>query len=184
MSFTANPYLELFNELVLADRALIESVRKKLIWAYSWAVPSREAIAELVLRQPLVEIGSGTGYWAWLVAQAGGRIIAYDREPLQPPKWIEVIEGEASRVRDHADATLFLCWPPYKDPMAADALAHYHGDTVIYVGEFRGRTADDLFHTRLEADWILERELKIPSWPGFRDALHVFRRKESIFKPA
>ena len=61
-----NPYRD-------AHRALganpPDGVRKPLIWAYAWAIPSDEAIHAIAELGPLLELGAGTGYWAWLLRQ-------------------------------------------------------------------------------------------------------------------
>jgi hypothetical protein len=57
----------------------------------------------------------------------------------------QVLRGDASRAADHPERCLFLCWPPKEDDtvrglthdqasMAADALRHFAGTTVAYVG--------------------------------------------------
>lgn len=58
--------------------------RSALVKRYSWAIPSPESI-EWMLKvldgRPVVEIGCGTGYWAWLLEQAGVDVNAYDHKP-------------------------------------------------------------------------------------------------------
>lgn len=58
--------------------------------------------------------------------------------------------------------------------MALEALNHLAPRSVIYVGEWRGRTASPEFHAFLEANYRLERELPLPNWPGFRDTLRIY----------
>jgi len=58
--------------------------RKKLCQQYSWAIPSPDSIAFILKHlegQPVVEVGAGTGYWAWLLAQTGIDVNAYDANP-------------------------------------------------------------------------------------------------------
>src|SRR4051794_21992422 len=91
-----NPYRELLDQLGRTPAAALPglpAIRKQLIWAFAWAVPSDEAIEEIARHGPIVEIGAGTGYWAWLLAQAGADVLAYDRAPHAPPHWHEVREG-------------------------------------------------------------------------------------------
>ena len=177
-----NPYFDLYERLVLATPALdperLSVIRKKLIWSYSWAVPNRQAIEVIAAEKRVVELGCGTGYWAWLIAQAGGNVIAYDREPHQAPRWFEILEGNAQSVASHADRALLLCWPPLGEPMAFEALRAYAGNTVIYVGEWRGRTADPLFHDELENGFARQSETVIPSWPGYSDRISVWKRNQ------
>lgn len=78
----------------------------------------------------LVEIGAGTGYWAWLLRERGVDIVAYDRRPpsapavnghhavryqgeaVNAPPFVEVVEGGPEMAAMHPDRALFLCWPP------------------------------------------------------------------------
>jgi hypothetical protein len=61
-----------------------EKGRSTLVKKYSWAIPSPESIEWIVKvldGRPVVEIGAGTGYWAWLLTQAGVDIRCYDHRP-------------------------------------------------------------------------------------------------------
>jgi hypothetical protein len=171
-----NPYEDAFLALSEQDSGLRLALRKSLIWAYSWAVPSRAALEEMVRHSPLIELGAGTGYWAWLLEQLGGDVVALDQEPGQPPHWHSIRAGGPADISAYPGHALFLCWPPNGSPMATQALANYRGQTVIYVGEWGGRTADETFHRELNAVWILAREIPIPCWPGVLDRLYVFKR--------
>ena len=175
-----NPYFEIFETLRGQSPELVLRLRKPLIWAYSWAVPSSEAIAEIAQYTPLIELGAGSGYWAWLLRQAGADVIALDTLTAAPPYWTPVLKGDASSLGDNPGRALFLCWPPSDSPMAAQALQSFPGSTVISVGEWEGRTADAEFQRLLRQDWELIRQMGLPKWPGFRDELRIFRRREII----
>lgn len=177
-----NPYLDLYLELKDQPAEFQLSVRKKLIWAYAWAIPSHEAIQALREMSPLIEIGAGTGYWTWLLRQAGENVIALDKNPEAPPHWTLVERGNEESVQAHGDRTLFLCWPSYQEPMAVKALSNYTGSHVVYVGEWKGRTADDEFHRLLTDSFDLEREIPIPTWPGYSDRLFFFKRRSSALQ--
>lgn len=56
-------------------------IRKPFVYNYSWAIPSREAIKEIVCfvgTDKCLEIGAGRGLWAFLLQEAGVSIIATD----------------------------------------------------------------------------------------------------------
>lgn len=148
----------------------------------AWAVPSREAverIAALVGRDRLLEVGAGRGLWARLIADAGAEVVAVDLKRLAPA-WFEVREQSARQaVAEVEAAVLLLCWPHPKSGMASEALQAFRGDTVIYVGESgAGRvTGEDAFFEALRGGWSLAETLAIPTWPGFSDALYVYRRR-------
>lgn len=161
--------------------------RQEWTAAYAWAIPSEEALATIKKYGPIVEIGAGTGYWAHLLRQRGVDILAYDRNP--PPNegnfhhknakcWTTVEHGGPGIAAAHSDRTLFLCWPPYDTPMAADCLAAYTGKTVIYIGEsWGGCTGDNKFFAELDANWEQVEEVDIPQYSWIHDYLYVYRRK-------
>lgn len=58
--------------------------RKAMVTRYSWAIPSPSSIAFILERlggRPVIEIGAGTGYWLWLLAQHGIDVRGYDKAP-------------------------------------------------------------------------------------------------------
>ena len=162
--------------------------RHVLVDRYAWAIPTDEAIAALAELSPLVEIGAGRGYWAHLLRQAGADIIAYDRQPRggnvwharTTKPWTSVLPGTHRMTIKHPDRALFLCWPPYDNPMASRALRLYNGSTVAYVGEGSwGCTADSSFHEALEVGWRTVREVTLPQWEGIHDRLTIHKRRSA-----
>jgi hypothetical protein len=119
-------------------------------------------------------------------------VLAFDRDPAQNPYalsrvWtgIAVTTDCLQTIRQHANRTLFLCWPDEGAPFAHDCLAAYQaagGQTLVYVGEPRGGcTADTSFFDRLAAGWREVDHVPFPTWPGFRDSLRVYVRAEDQF---
>lgn len=172
---------------------------------YAWAIPTLDAIQAIARYSPILEIGAGTGYWASILRAYGVNIVAYDAAPPTTPQhnnpyhvgfagdrsrpafvpgttFTEVLEGDASVVaRYGASRTLFLCWPPYDDPMAYDCLRAYQGSSVIYIGEGRGDgTGDDAFHALLEQEWHQTERVELPHWDGTHDKLTVWVRQAVI----
>lgn len=165
--------------------------RERLVNDFAWAVPNQKAIELLVKHSPIVEIGAGKGYWADLVHRWGGNIIGYDKAigedglyqlfhedgKFVKPWFHGVFKGGPEDVKKHSDRSLFLCWPPLGDPMAADALKAYTGDTVIYVGEYDGCCGSSEFFEILEKDWEEVETLDIPQFPCMHDYMWVYKRK-------
>ena len=58
----------------------------------------------------------------------------------------------AGLLREGVGAML-LCYPPPQETMAMDALSHFRGDTLVYVGEWAGDTATPEFERALLAGW-------------------------------
>lgn len=157
------------------------SNRHELVERYSWAVPNVEAIYVLVQLSPIVEIGAGTGYWARLIHDAGGDIVAYDNmvwKKQHHGRWFPVQYGGPGKVRSHPDRTLFLCWPPYAKPMAWQALRNYKGARVVYVGEdSSGCTGCDKFHNLLDREWREQQTVQLPQWWGIYDRMKIYARR-------
>jgi hypothetical protein len=188
-----NPYLSFFQALPVSFRrnpsdplssmelAMPEWLRLKSAIAthFAWAVPTDEAI-DLIRSygSSVIEIGCGSGYWAWLMQQAGINVIAIDSIP-PPFSWHTVEPGDELVVALHPDKTLFLCWPPWGSAMAYRALINYTGSNVIYVGEWLGGSADLWFFARLNRDFEAIAASAIPQWFMRNDSLIVFRRRKA-----
>lgn len=158
--------------------------RPQLVQRYAWAIPNWEAIETVVDYEPLLEVGAGNGYWAALVYEAGGDIVATDSLqdlPGEPPAWtdVEPLDARAAIDRYGSSRSLFICWPN-EDGWAANALKAYGeagGRTLVYVGEGRGGcTGDERFHRTLYRDWRLVETVAIPRYLGLRDRLEVWQR--------
>ena len=156
---------------------------------FSWAIPNEEALDAIAAVGPIVEIGAGTGYWAWLLQKRGVDVVAYDAAPphfgcvnhwhrTSESTFTDVLTGGPQEVVPHADRTLMLCWPPYDDPMAERALTLYlaaGGKRLVYIGEsWGGCTGDNAFHTLLRDRMAGERMVDIPQWYGVHDYLAIY----------
>lgn len=174
--------------------AVIEAIkaREYAVRHYAFAVPDEQALLLICQYAPkVVELGAGLGYWAWMLTQAGCEVLAYDDftwprfftpdRQLQPDLmfWFPVQRGGVSVLQETPpEYALMLCWPPYNEPMAAQALDIYRGDTLIYIGEGAyGATADDRFHEMLESAWTEVGSHRIPQWYGLHDDLRIYKRK-------
>lgn len=182
-----NPYLREYSTRVELGPYSMEThlLRSKLVKRYSWAIPNQEAIDLLVNAGPLIEIGAGMGYWAWMIRQMRGDILAYDiavpgqsiNDQCGEKTWTKVDEGGPTKIGGHPDRVLLLCWPPYSSSFAFDCLKQYRGDKLIYVGEgWGGCTGDDAFHNALEDGWQVTDSVDIPQWMGVHDRLTVWER--------
>jgi hypothetical protein len=155
--------------------------RRALVDKYSWAIPNEQAIDLLVRYSPIIEIGAGSGYWASLVAEAGGEIVAFDLKYDRWNRWhtyhYRVRYGGATKVPQYPNHTLFLCWPPYHTDMAYKTLNLYGGKYFIYVGESEGGcTGSNKFFDLLNTDYILLETVEIPQHYGLRDELFLYQR--------
>lgn len=165
--------------------------RHQLTLQYAWAIPTTKAIFWAAKRCPrIVEIGAGRGYWAMLLAAAGCDVVAYDKAihdsgevvnnvwHADGPTFFPVEHGYPEQAAEHSDRTLFLCWPPYDDPMAYDALRAYRGRELLYVGEGDGGCCGgEEFWKAIDGEWDEVGECEIPQWYGMRDWMTLYRRR-------
>lgn len=169
--------------------------RYPLCQRYSWSILSpsdRTWMAEQTGGRSIVEIGAGSGYWAWQLAQGGIDVIAYDPAPVGQDNrycahgpYFPVWHGSASCVRYHQDRVLLMVWPPKGGSHAAMALSMYEGEILVYAGLPAGRcTADEQFYSLLEQEWdmvsVAEGHV---SWCNAQDSLAVFRRRKLVRYP-
>ena len=217
------PLRDFFNAAVLPLRR-----------TYAWGVPSAEALQAIADASPhgVVEVGAGTGYWAHLLElEHGTSVSAFDVSPCQLGDingfhalanvgnvipFANVSSGGAEVAALYPQRTLLLCWPPRESDgsgtgerdvamMACDALNHYTGETVAYVGvcaaasllsepaaadgsmadaaAARHDTAGGAFEAALTANFELVRQVALPNWPPLKDSLTLWRRKGTSTAP-
>lgn len=186
-----NPYLDYFMALPAGcrrDPALPIDARELFdpVWLrfktavatyYSWAVPTEQAIDTIArITGRVVEVGAGSGYWAWLMAQRGIDVIAFDAAP-PAVAWHPVWQGDERVAFAHGDRTLFLCWPPFGTEMAANALAAFTGDHVVYVGEWLSGSANPRFFALLASGFEEVASVPLPQWSMRSDRLSIHRRR-------
>ncbi|WP_322489320.1 hypothetical protein [Chloroflexus sp.] len=178
----------------LIDRHML--ARDRLVAKYAWAIPNRKALCALAAAAPLVEIGAGNGYWAFLLRQMGVDILAYDANPplgeghtneysrnslVVGQVWTDVLPGGPEQAALHADRALFLCWPPSYDPMGYDALSAYRqagGRLLAYVGDFTPACGDEAFREALREQWMMIGAITIPRWYAMKDSLTFWQPRE------
>jgi hypothetical protein len=193
-----NPYLEFYRAMPPACRRdpsvpvsaaeLLspEWLRLKAAIAghFAWAVPTEEAIlAVSKYSARVVEIGAGSGYWAWMMRQAGIAVAAFDT--ASPSfTWDQVARCDERAVLLYPDHTLFLCWPPWNSDMAYNALAWHQGDYLVYVGEWMGGSANPRFFALLASTFEAIDVVAIPQWYNRDDRLVIFRRRNPPAPPS
>ena len=126
---------------------------------WAWSIPNTTALDALQELSPLLEVGSGTGYWASLLHSRGVPITAYDSSTTWLPEFNTFEDGsqcavpttyftslpggpEAAGKAEHQDKTLVLMWPDFmgSGTFGLEALKHYKGKTLALVGEWAGAT--------------------------------------------
>ncbi|KAJ9454780.1 hypothetical protein DIPPA_17506 [Diplonema papillatum] len=146
--------LELLNEF---SRRSIE-LRKE----WSWSVPTLDALATIAEYAPLVEVGSGTAFWASLLKQKGVDWKCYDSSAVWNTALNTFQDGAAGGVPKHygdietggpevlkddsaQGRTLVLMWPDFmgRGTFGLECLRHYlkgSAEYLILVGEWADST--------------------------------------------
>lgn len=166
---------------------------------YAWACPDNRALNVLCHFSPLVEIGSGKGYWASLLEKRGADIICYDKygTDQQGDFWTVVQQGgpEVLLEPSIASRNLFLCFPDEEESIAIVSLEKFKGEYVIHVGELLagngtcgsvpqapwGRTSSAEFQIALASSfhclYVAKLEARLPF---ARDCITVWRRTKFV----
>lgn len=146
---------------------------------YGYSVLSMEMLETIGHHSPLVELGAGNGYNAWLLQQMGVEVVAIDAFPVEEGKnWFfnthfglpsklgcsftEIKKGDSKALANYSGHTLLMCWPP-KNPMALRSLTDFPGEKLIFVGN-KQCCADRSFYKKLSTEWHLDHSVKTGSW--------------------
>jgi hypothetical protein len=152
----------------------------------SWHIPSEDLVKKLSSFSPVLSVGSGFGYTEHLAAKRGCNIICTDISPDQKNHWcrkgkfyMDVEKIDASKaVLKYSERNVFMAWPPYNNPMAADVVKNMEvGRFLIYVGEGGGGcTGDEDFFSILNGDFEEIEWIKISSWSGIHDFVGIYKK--------
>lgn len=209
---SSNPYLKevkmlkstipnwqnIFCENAASDRInqliRVEVIGQPLSEKYSWAIPNLRAIKILEFFSPLIEVGCGKGYWAYLLKSKGIDIVAFDRK-VKKSCWTEVKKGGPEKLLDKnivQNRSLFLCYPDENTSLAMNCLENFSGEHVIHVGEIFqtgtfsfpqapwGRTTSADFQVSLKENFHCLLTASIPSYPFSRDCISVWKRTQWV----
>jgi len=170
----------------VGDDAAASDALTILAQRYSYVFPDHRSLSALSDIGPLVEMGAGSGYWAYRLRAIGVDIIAFDSAPpdgdrpnryhVKTSTWTEVIAGDHTILTRYPDRALFLCWAPLFSSLG-ECLTYYGGSTVAVIGDGGHRTArvrglNEMF-TTLSASPVRALE----PYPGHAPTLSIWRRK-------
>lgn len=176
--------------------------RSEFTRSMSWAVPTREAIQQILKWSSggkIIEIGAGRGLWAKLLRDEGALVEASDPNPPDEnhffKNWsneadrdghvydqIERVSGEEHASRSETGDTLMIVWPYFEDSGDSDwqasAVRNFKGDKIVFVGEHEGgATGSPQFWREINKNWTVAGHVEIPKWAGMHDSVMLFRRK-------
>jgi hypothetical protein len=145
-----NSLARLEEDVEVSDFRDREEALLALAQRYSYVYPTPGILAMLSELGPIVEVGAGTGYWAYRLRMLEVDVVAYDQAPpdgelvnryhVKTETWIPVLEGDQTALLRHQDRALFLCWPPLYSSLG-NCLSYYRGDVLAYIGDSGFRTA-------------------------------------------
>ncbi len=152
---------------------MIPLCRNLFVTRYSWAIPCREsiqAIKEFAKNDTILEVGSGTGLWAYLLqCEKNVKIIATDSgiekfatEYLS----IEKIDMNEAVLKYDTNC-LMVCW-------GRDYPKGFKGKKYIYIGEETGGATAGFPEEKDK--WELVYDVELCKWHGLRDNLYLFQR--------
>jgi hypothetical protein len=180
---------DIFEYLRQPERNIVEywNKREDFRSGTSWHIPTKELVDSLVEYSPIVSVGSGFAYTESLAVKEGADIVATDLSPNKKNTWcrdgefycgVEKIKADEA-VKKYKDRNVFMAWPPYDNPMAAEvANAMDTGKYLIFVGEsYGGCTGDDNFFELLSEKFeVVNYDIPIPNWPGIRDECVIYKK--------
>ncbi|MBX9771761.1 MAG: hypothetical protein K2X29_10335 [Candidatus Obscuribacterales bacterium] len=161
---------------------------------FAYSVLSPEMLLRIAALSPLVELGAGNGYIAWLLQQMSVDIVPLDAFPVEEGKnwffntrfglpaaggqsWTVIEKGLPKDLSSHSERTLLLCWPP-RNNMASEALNYYSGRKVAVIS-VRGCCASSAFYRKLNRNWTLEYSIGTGSWKHCHsEVLEVYSRPQ------
>lgn len=161
----------------------MKKIRTEVIKQFGFAIPSLEIITDLAARK-LIELGAGTGYWAHLITNAGGDILASDASATSTYSFttgshfpVEICDA-VRFVKKHPDRDVLIVWPTLGSAWAESAArAMEVGRTLYLIGEgYGGCTADDGLFEYLNDAFEVITYTGMPVWPGIHDRFTVYKK--------
>lgn len=139
--------------------------------------------------QGVVDMGSGNGYWTYMLRRVGVKTIPVDNGGSNYRyNWVEdtVQSNGVDFLRQNAgwkEGLLLLVYMVTRGDFNRKVLKAYKGDTVIVVGTqnanrftgFEDRTVEEFFETEMKG-WTLRVRVAVPSFAGKDEGLFVWTK--------
>lgn len=180
-----------------------------LMHHFGCAVPSYESLEILRILadgRAVVDLGSGNGYWAFMLRQHGVDVKPVDNAQSEwRANWVSdttITDGSKWLTKNSAwgkDLVLLMVYPVVgggagggvEGGFTRDLLKVYQGDTVAVVGtqnrngytSFRDMTFDE-YMAREHPQWTKVVQIPVPSFAGKDEALYIYQRGERAKKLA
>lgn len=167
---------------------------------FGCATPSHESLEILKILsdgRAVADVGSGNGYWAFMLRQYGLTVHAVDNMQSEwRVNWVtdtSISDGVKwlARNQNGKDMVLLLVYPVVgggvgggtEGGFTRQLVSAYNGDTIAVVGTqnrngytgFKSMTMDE-YMTKEHKDWVKVVQIPLPSFAGKDEALYVFQR--------
>lgn len=171
-----------------------------LMHHFGCVVPSHESlqlIKKVAESYPIVDAGSGNGYWTFMLRSYGMTVQPVDcMQSEWRASWISdtVVCDSAEWLQKNnggRDMVLLLVYPIVGNEadggqdgaFTRNTLAAFSGSTIIVAGTqngngytgFKSQTMD-IFMSKQYPDWTKIAQIALPSFAGKDEALYIFRR--------
>ncbi|KAL8772823.1 MAG: hypothetical protein Q9209_002168 [Squamulea sp. 1 TL-2023] len=163
-----------------------------LMHHFGCVVPSfegLEVIKQSAKKRNVLEIGSGNGYWTYMLRRLGVGVDAVDNlQSRYRTLWINdtIVEEGEKYLKTHngaEDALLLLVYPIVGSDFTARVLNAYAGSTICVAGTqnangytaFKGRVIDEYMAVE-KPEYVKIVQIPLPSFAGKDEALFVFER--------
>ncbi|KAG8626057.1 hypothetical protein KVT40_006458 [Elsinoe batatas] len=206
-----NPYLDLWiwschalkwggPDPATAETKISHALLPVLYHHFGCVVPSFEAlvmIKTLAKGRPVVDLGSGNGYWTYMLRrldrpQGKLEVLPVDSgHSVWRTVWVgDTVVGDGVKFLEGRDGgrgdLLLLVYPQVSDDFTGKVLRAYKGDTIVVAGTqngngftgFEGETIDTWME-REKKEMVLIARVPLPSFAGKDEALFVFQRKDA-----
>jgi len=179
-----------------ANTALVKSSHHMLpvyMHQFGCVVPSYESlqvISKLASGRPVLDMGSGNGYWSLMLRRLGCTVVAVDSgQSRWRTTWIPdtFVRDGIQYLRQRggcADHVLLLVYPIVGGEFTRKVLEAYTGDVICVAGTqngngytgFKDMMIDEYMSTEKKG-WDKVCQIPLPSFPGKDDALFAFRHR-------
>ena len=162
---------------------------------FGCVVPSWEAleIIRVVSKgRTVLDVGSGNGYWSYMLRRMGVETVAIDNgQSAWRTLWLSDTVNEdgakyiKTRRKGGKDDVLLMVYPVVGVEFTVSTLNAFHGDVICVVGTQNGNGYTGFKDEMIDSWMARERkgferivQVPLPSFAGKDDALFVFRRKQ------
>ena len=165
-------------------------MRDALIAGFTFAIPCREALEFIAgYSRSIVEVGAGTGFWAYQLRRVGVDVVATDKVGQGESAYHHtvgahspIVQLEASEaIAAHPDRDVLAIWPCMEDWLEKAIDQIKPGRKLFYIGESSGGcTANSGFFDKVydEDQYTEIGSFNMVQWSYIHDQMWVYEKQE------